>query len=365
MQRLHDAGAPLTEYSGRPYRGVLTGLNEAFFVDTLTRDRLVARDPRSAELLKPLLRGQDIDRWASEWPDLWLIFTRHGTNIDEFPAIKAHLEPFRISLEPKPVNWQAGERPGRKPGTYHWWEIQDNVAYFEKFTEPKIIYQEIQFYPAYSADTNGLYLNNKGFLLPSSDPWLLAVLNSPLLWWFGWRHFPHMKDEALTPAGFRMETMPIARPIESTAARVAEIVRLLPVIVRQRHAARRALRGWLATTWDLPRPPQMLTDPFALSADAFAQALRAALPARRRNLSAAAVSAIRTEHAATVAPVATRLAEASRLENELSRLVNQAYGMTEEDERLMWATRPPRMPIAAPARFREADGEGTVTTEVI
>jgi hypothetical protein len=74
VQRLHDAGAPLVEYAGRPYRGVLTGLNEAFFVDTPTRDRLVANDARSAELLKPLLRGQDIDRWASEWPGAWLTF---------------------------------------------------------------------------------------------------------------------------------------------------------------------------------------------------------------------------------------------------------------------------------------------------
>jgi hypothetical protein len=61
------------------------------------------------------------------------------------------------------------------------------------------------------------------------------------------------------------------------------------------------------------------------------------------------VAAIRAEHAATVAPVATRLAEGARLENELSRLVNQAYGLTPEDERLMWATAPPRMPVARPA----------------
>jgi hypothetical protein len=86
-----------------------------------------------------------------------------------------------------------------------------------------------------------------------------------------------------------------------------------------------------------------------LPADAFAQTLRAALPVRRRTLSAAEVAAIRAEHAATIARVTARLAEPSRLENELSRLVNQAYGLTPEDERLMWATAPPRMPITPPA----------------
>ena len=185
LQRVRDAGAPLAEYAGRPYRGVLTGFNEAFIVDTPMRDRLVAADPHSAGLLKPLLRGQDIDRWASDWPGLWLIFTRHGTDIEAFPAIKAHLAPYREKLEPKPADWRDDGWAGRKPGAYHWWEIQDNVAYFEKFSGPKIIYQEIQYYPAYSTDGDGLYLNNKGFMLPSADPWLLAVLNSPLLWWFG------------------------------------------------------------------------------------------------------------------------------------------------------------------------------------
>jgi len=350
IQRLRDAGPSLVDYAGvAPMYGVKTGLNEAFIVDTPTHDRLVARDPRSAELLKPLLRGQDIDRWKSDWSGLWLIFTRHGTDIDAFQAIKAYLEPFREKLEPKPADWRGGEWPGRKPGSHRWWEIQDNVAYFDKFSEPKIIYQEIQYHPAYAMDTDGYYLNNKGFMIPTADRWLLTVLNSPLLWWFGWRHFPHMKDEALTPAGFRMEHLPIAPLREATAERVVELVDSLAATMRDRHAVRHTLCDWLAVTWELPKPPGALIEPFALSADAFAQALRAALPARRRTLSAAAVAAIRAEHAETVAPVAVRLAEASRQENELSRLVNQAYGLTPEDERLMWATAPPRMPIAPPS----------------
>jgi hypothetical protein len=147
-----------------------------------------------------------------------------------------------------------------------------------------------------------------------------------------------------------------SRALMIGAQSVAEMhVGTLENIAREKHAARRALRDWLTVTWELPKPPAALTVPFALSADAYAQALRAALPAGRRTLSAAAVAAIRAEHAETVAPVAARLAEASRLENELSRLVNQAYGLTPEDEQLMWSTAPPRMPIAPPAGFIQGD----------
>src|SRR5208283_1820282 len=190
------------------------------------------------------------------------------------------------------------------------------------------IYQVIQYAPAFSIDYDGNLLNDKGFFLPTSDPWLLGVLNSPLLWWVCWRHLGHMKDEALNPAGYRMEHLPIAAPGPQAAARPAYIVAKLIQIARDRDSAQRALRDWLTVTWELPKPPVALTEPFALSADAYAQALRAALPARRRSLSVAAVAAIRTEHAETVAPVAARLAEASRLENELSRLVNHAYALT-------------------------------------
>lgn len=65
-------------------------------------------------------------------------------------------------------------------------------------------------------------------------------------------------------------------------------------------------------------------------------------------MSAALIKAIREEHARSVAPMARRLAEAARLEQHLSDLVNAAYGLTPADVALMWQTAPPRMPIAAP-----------------
>jgi hypothetical protein len=182
-----------------------------------------------------------------------------------------------------------------------------------------------------------------------------CVLNSAIGWWFAWRGAQHGKDEALRYFTTFMEQFPIPHGDEHAQARASEHIRVLERTAGNRYAARRALRDWFAVTWDLPRPPAALTEPFALSADAFALALRVALPARRRSLSAPAVATIHAEHAATVAPMGARLIEAARLERELSGLVNRAYGLTQEDERLMWATAPPRMPIAPP----DAQGEPT------
>ena len=67
-----------------------------------------------------------------------------------------------------------------------------------------------------------LYGNNKVFLLPTDDLYMLAVLNSPLLWWHNWRYLPHMKDEALIPEDFRMEGLPIAEPTPETRIEVEQ-----------------------------------------------------------------------------------------------------------------------------------------------
>ena len=93
----------MTEFAGvKPYYGIKTGLNEAFLIDTPTRDALVKSDPSSAEIIKPYLRGQDIHRWVPEWAGLWMIFARRGIDIESYPAILRHLEKYREQLEPKP-----------------------------------------------------------------------------------------------------------------------------------------------------------------------------------------------------------------------------------------------------------------------
>jgi len=162
------------------------------------------------------------------------------------------------------------------------------------------------------------------------------------------RTFPHKKDEALAMDIPFVRTFPIPSPTAGSDEVAAQHVAALEAnsqLLRQTVAA---LRDWLCVTWDLPAPPGALLEPFNLTPDQFAQTLRAALPARRRTLSAAAVAAIRAEHAATVAPMAAKLAEAARHEAALSASVNRAYGLTPEDEALLWATAPPRMPIPSP-----------------
>jgi hypothetical protein len=141
LEKIQNLRIPLGKMvDGRFYRGIVTGLNDAFVVEAETHNEL-AKDPTSRDLLKPYLRGRDVKKWKVEPPDQWLIFTRRGVNINDYPAIKKHLEQYREKLEPKPKDWPRTKKwPGRKAGAYEWFHIQDNIAYYEEFENPNADY---------------------------------------------------------------------------------------------------------------------------------------------------------------------------------------------------------------------------------
>ncbi len=192
IEKLRKAGMPLGEYvKGRFYYGIKTGLNEAFVIDEATQSRLISEDPKSAELIKPWLRGRDIKKWKAQWAGLYVIFTRRGTDIERYPAIKRYLEQFRADLEPKKTD---KDKRGRKPGSYQWFEIQDNIAYYEEFNKAKIIYADIAKLMRASYDTKRAFCANTLYILPTDDLSLLGILHSKLFDWYARQNFQALGD---------------------------------------------------------------------------------------------------------------------------------------------------------------------------
>ena len=227
-----------------------------------------------------------------------------------------------------------------------WWELRA-CAYWDDFDKPKIVYQEIQFHPSYALDTTGCYGNNKTFLIPAGDPYLLAVLNSPLAWWHNWRYLPHMKDEALSPVAFLMETLPIAQPTDSIRNKTETAVGRLVQIMQTQQATRQEILDWLRVQYEIAKPSMKLQAPIELDCDALVAEVKKAR-GKKKPLSAAGVKALRDEHAHTIEPARNLAAEALKLEGEISNMVNQAYGLTPDDVALLWQTAPPRMPLPRP-----------------
>ncbi len=182
MDKLRKAGTPLDDYvEGRLYYGIKTGLNKAFVIDAETREKLIAEDLKSEELIKPWLRGRDIKRWQVEWAGLYVIFTRRGVDIKKYPAIKHYLEQFQDDLEPKN---NPKQKRGRKSGSYKWYEIQDNIAYYKEFIRPKIIWRHFAITPDFVYDEESQFSNDKSYILPTDNLALLGTLNSSVVSFF-------------------------------------------------------------------------------------------------------------------------------------------------------------------------------------
>jgi hypothetical protein len=344
-RKIRDGRDTLTAFAGaKPYRGILTGYNDAFFLDDATRRRLTAEDPRSAEIIQRCLRGQDVDRWGVRWSGTWLVCARRGIDIDAYPAVKRHLQRFRPGLEPRPRDRKDRGWPGRKPGAYPWYELQDAVDYWDLFARPKIVYQVLQFHPRYALNDEGFVMNDKAFFVPSADPWLLAVLGSPLLWWHNWRYLAHMKDEALTPLGEKMADLPIAAPDDQARNVAGEHVAKLVAFAKEDHETRAEVLDALRTRMSVESPGQKLEAFETLSRDDFVAEVGKRRPKTAGKLGTAEIERLRGIYDEHATPIQDHRRRVRVMERRLADLVDRAYGLTPDEVALVWATAPPRMP---------------------
>ncbi|MDQ3007653.1 MAG: BREX-1 system adenine-specific DNA-methyltransferase PglX [Chloroflexota bacterium] len=180
LEKMRNVGTPFGDYiNGEMYRGVVTGANEVFLINRSTRDRLIAEDPKSIELIKPFVVGDDVRKYHINYQERFLIFARRGVDIDQYRAIKDYLTKFKKRLMPRPNDWES-EWNGRKPGTYKWFEIQDTIAYYELFAKPKIVYPDIAKESRFAFNDEGHYVADTTFFTPTNDLYLLGILNSKL-----------------------------------------------------------------------------------------------------------------------------------------------------------------------------------------
>jgi len=216
LEKIRNMGVLLLEYiDGRIYRGIITGLNEAFVIDKVTRNLLIAEDAKSEELIKPFLIGKDIKRYVTPRSDRFLIFTRRGIDINKYSAIKRHITSFKERLMPKPRSWKGIEWPGRKSGNYEWYEIQDTIDYYKEFERPKIIYPNICHRPEFAFDPSGYYTNQKCFIIPLDDKYLLALLNSPICNFYFHTNIPKLRGGFFEPGYVFMKDFPVIQPSEN------------------------------------------------------------------------------------------------------------------------------------------------------
>ena len=185
-RKIEAVGTPLKDWDINIYRGVLTGCNEAFIIDTKKREEILNNcqtedeRQRTAELIRPILRGRDIKRYGYVDNGLYLINTHNGVRgrisrikIEDYPAIKAHLDQYWDKIEKRA---DQGDTP---------YNLR-SCAYLEDFNKPKVVWGEISDRSKFAYDHEGKYIPEATtFLMVGNQlPYLFCVLNSPLSEWF-------------------------------------------------------------------------------------------------------------------------------------------------------------------------------------
>ncbi len=178
MDKMETAGTPLKEWDVTINRGVTTGLNDAFIIDDATKQALVAADPKSSEIIKPVLRGRDIQRYQAKCADLSLIDTHNGygnvpaIEVDDYLAVKNHLDQFYPQLEKR-------QDKGKTPYNLR------NCAYHEDFAKEKLLWADMAKVGRFAYSDEETYCNNKGYIMTGNSlKYLCAILNSSLITWF-------------------------------------------------------------------------------------------------------------------------------------------------------------------------------------
>jgi len=202
-EKIERIGKPLKDWDVNIYRGVLTGLNEAFIITTEKRNEILANcsvadssrigrkteRERTEEIIKPILRGRDIKRYYYEWAGLWVIGTFPALHLDieKYPALKKFfLDNFDIrQLEQSGKKYPHLGFNGRKKTGNKWFETQDQIAYFPEFEKEKVVWAETDDKLNTVIAPREMYLQKTCFMIISNITKLLnGLLNSKTSQWY-------------------------------------------------------------------------------------------------------------------------------------------------------------------------------------
>lgn len=203
--------------------GIKTGFNDAFYINDYTRIKLIAVDDKSAELIKPMVRGRDISPYhITGFEHLICTFPSLKLDIENYRAIKEHLLSFGYDRLK-----QTGDNGARKKTSGKWFETQDSISYHAEFAKPKIIYPNMTSVFPFMYDESGMLGNDKSFILTAQDDsvsllFLTAVFNSSLAKLWIWWNCPELGDNRREIRKVYFEHFPVPNATDEQTATLAQ-----------------------------------------------------------------------------------------------------------------------------------------------
>ena len=207
-EKLEKYGTPLKDWDIEINYGIKTGCNEAFIINEAKRAELIKKDPKSAEIIRPILRGKDIKRYGYDFKGLYLIATHNGykdvprVNIDDYPAIKEWLDNGGIAYNGKEYKGYEtiAKRADQGDTPYN----LRSCAYMDDFSKPKICYSETNNAKAtkIAFDIEGYYPDKTCFVLVADEletiKHIYSIMSSEIFTWYMYNTSPLLNDSGIS-----------------------------------------------------------------------------------------------------------------------------------------------------------------------
>lgn len=331
INKIKNNSVSLTKYvNGKINRGILTGKNDVFIFNESFKKNLLEKGVE-AELIKPILLGSSIKRYNINFTNDYILFTRRGIEIDKFPNAKSYLLNYYEELKPR----NNGEVIGRKAGSYRWFEIQDNVAYFEDFETMKIVYPRTNNQCNFQLDSSGFYLSDNNFYIKSESKTLLGILNSKLV-------FYYLKSICTTLQGgyfdFRrdkIDTIPLPKDLTSIT-KIEDLVKGQLNSNRSLSSILQKLSTYVSSQYQLEKLSGKLTNWYELDFPDFIKELNKAIKTAKGTPLTKKDEFEWMELFEENKKKALALkAEIDRTDKEIDQMVYELYGLTEEEIRIV------------------------------
>jgi hypothetical protein len=241
-QKIEQAGVPLKNWNVSIFRGIITGLNDAYILDQKQRSSILLRCTseeeriRTAELIRPILRGRDIKKYRYDYKDLYVILAYFGSYKIlpiKYPTVFTYLSQFKSALEARgQCRYTSSGKVNINHdylGQHHWLELDNNPSLLklEDFNTHRIIYNDIAQKLTFALADPGVFINNTAYYIKgemNTLKYLIAFLNSSIIDWYYRSISVQLGANAVRMFSIYMKNLPVPKATEKTKTQLLKLV---------------------------------------------------------------------------------------------------------------------------------------------
>lgn len=300
---------------------VKTAFNKAFIIDEKTYNLLLKKDASIVNIVKKLVEWDDYGKRHLTWSWRYLINTWYDIDIQkDYPVIYEYLCWFLPEIEKRTDKWR------------NRWNLRA-CDYYNKFTEPKILYYHTAVHHKFYFDTEGYYISANCYMICNADRYLQCYLNSSLFHFLKPFMFPHFWDVEnsrwVRLDGNRMYDLPVKKISNNQKEEYNLIANNISNLSKQLQEKLNFTLRFLQSKFLIEKPSSKLSKFRELDFAWFLKELKV------KKMSLDIEAELMRYFEKEKAEILTLKAQIDTLDKQIDNMVFDLYGLTEEERKVV------------------------------